>query len=89
VVAGRQAGAVVDLFTCQKQNSPVFTGKITLAALDQYIVVGDNDNINPRLQCSPPDLLMASSAVGIDGVHVEVGDELSHLVVDDFRLAKV
>jgi len=74
VVCRGNATHIVHLLTHQEEHLAV----VALAAVDPYVVIGDDDEIQSRLRRGQCDLGMQPFAVGIAGVDVGVADVFVH-----------
>jgi len=74
----RLASLIVNFFSNKQQQAPVASLVIPFNALDVYIMVGDDDSLQVSFEGGLSDVLMASAAVGIASMHMQVGDDLWH-----------
>jgi hypothetical protein len=78
VVLLRISRSIVDLLTREHEYPPPSRLHVAVDALNQHVVVRYEHNIQPGSDRSFGYLSMASGAVGIQGVHVQIHDNFVH-----------
>ena len=74
VVAAVDISTDADYFAYQKKYLLVLILIVTLETVDPYIVIGNNNDVQPGAQRSLSDLLVAKVTIRVEGVHVQVDD---------------
>jgi hypothetical protein len=72
------APAIMDFLTGEHEYTPAARFHVTVDALDPHVVVCDQHHIHAGSDRRFSDLPMASSAVGVGGVHVQIQDDFVH-----------
>jgi hypothetical protein len=78
VVFLRVTALVVDLLSNQEQDAVAADAVISLHTLNQDIMVGHNDSLQPRFYGSLRNILVGARPVGVDRVHVQINDNFVH-----------